>query len=119
MHQVAFDEGPQLRTESPFGDQIDRGPLQVLEKELQAEVARGSGRAVELDQHIDIAVRMRLLAGPEPNSAMLRTPKRRCISGWCRLNRARVSARFMLESCRKTLDPCRAQQRREASAAPR
>jgi hypothetical protein len=50
MDRVALDQGSQLRPYGLPGHQIDRRAEQVLEEELQSEVACRRGRAVEVDE---------------------------------------------------------------------
>ena len=56
MHGLTFDEGAQFRPQRLVGDHVDRSTQQILQKELDAEVALGGGRALEGDQDVDVAV---------------------------------------------------------------
>jgi hypothetical protein len=55
MDCIAFDERTQIRPQGLPRHEIDRYTQEVFEKELQAEVARRGGRAVELDEQAEAA----------------------------------------------------------------
>ena len=62
MDRVALDGGTQLGSQRLLGHQIDRATQQVFKIELEAEIARRVGRAIEGDQEVGIAVFARVLS---------------------------------------------------------
>jgi hypothetical protein len=55
MHGLAFDVWAQLGAERLVRDEVDGASQQVLEIELQAEVAGGGGRPLEANEEVDVA----------------------------------------------------------------
>ena len=54
MNCFFLDKRTEFRPKSLLGHQVDRGAQQVLEVELHSEIAIGSRRSIECNQHIYI-----------------------------------------------------------------
>jgi hypothetical protein len=57
MHGFPVDVRAEFWPQGFVRDQIDRASQKVFEIKLDAEVTRRTGRAIESDQYVDIAVR--------------------------------------------------------------
>ena len=74
MNGLTFDEGPQLRPQRLVGDEIDRSPEQILQKELDPEVTIRRGGTIEGHQDaMSLSARAESRT-VEPNRAKRSTP---------------------------------------------
>ncbi len=62
MHRLLFNEGTQLCAQGFLGNEIDRAAEEIFQEELHPEKALRGCRAVERDQDVDIAPRLRRIA---------------------------------------------------------
>ena len=55
MDQIFFNIRPQLGANDTILHQIDRAPKQILQIELHAKIAFGSGAAIKIHHHVNVA----------------------------------------------------------------